>query len=70
MNLNCENIVITKNEDGTYKLVLIDVPFSVSNEDVINGVVTFPRVSKNGINLFKNENVLPRSEIFNVIIPE
>lgn len=70
MTINCENMIITPNKDGTYKLNLLNVPFKDNNGEEIIGVVEFPRVSKDGIGSFKNENVIPKSEIFSVIIPE
>lgn len=69
MIFNCNNIIITKNEDKTYKLELLNVPFKDNNGETVNGIITFPRVSEDGANSFKNENVLPKSEIFNVVIP-
>lgn len=70
MQINYENMIITPNEDGTYKLELINCPFTDNNGEEISGVVTFHRVSKLGIDTYNNENVLPKSEIFTVIIPE
>ena len=73
MKINCENMIVTPNEDGTYKLELLNCPFKDNNGEEINGVVIFPRVSKadiDSINSFKNENILSKSEIFEVIIPE
>lgn len=70
MKINCENMIVTPNKDGTYKLELLNCPFKDNNGGEISGVVTFPRVSKDGVNSFKNENVLPKSEIFTVIIPD
>ena len=70
MKINCENMIITPNEDGTYKLELLNCPFKDNNGEEINGIVTFHRVSKNGVDSFKNENVLPKSEIFCVTIPD
>lgn len=70
MFINCKEMIITPNDDGTYKLELLNCPFRDNNGEEISGVVTFPRVSKDGVDSFKNENVLPKSEIFNVIIPE
>ena len=63
-------MIITPNEDGTYKLELLNCPFKNNNGEEISGMITFPRVSKDGVDSFKNENVLPKSEIFNVIVPE
>ena len=59
MTINCENMIVTPNEDGTYKLELLNCPFKDSNGEEINGMITFPRVSKDGVNSFKNENVIP-----------
>ena len=70
MQINCENMIVTPNEDGTYKLELLNCPFKDNNGEEIIGMITFPRVSKDGVDSFKNENVLPKSEIFSVIIPE
>ena len=70
MQINCENMIVTPNENGTYKLELLNCLFTDSNGGEISGIITFPRVSKDGIGSFKNENVLPKSEIFTVIIPE
>ena len=70
MQINCENMIVTLNDDGTYKLELLDCSFRDNNGEEISGIITFPRVSKDGIDSFKNENVLPKSEIFNVIVPE
>lgn len=70
MQINCENMIVTPNEDGTYKLELLNCPFKDNNGEEISGMITFPRVSKDGVNSFKNENVIPKSEIFSVIIPE
>lgn len=70
MQFNCKSIIIVPNKDGTYKIELINCLFKDNNEEDIRGVVTFPRVSKDGIDSFKNENFLTKSEIFSVIIPE
>lgn len=70
MQINCENMIVTPNEDGTYKLELLNCPFKDNNGEEISGIITFPRVSKDGVDSFKNENVIPKSEIFSVIIPE
>jgi len=70
MQINCENMIVTPNEDGTYKLELLNCPFKDNNGEEISGMITFPRVSKDGVNSFKNENIIPKSEIFNVIVPE
>lgn len=70
MNWNCQDMIITPNDDSTYKIELIGVKFNDNNGEEIEGVVTFPRVSKDGVNSFKNENVLPMSEMFAVCIPE
>ena len=70
MQINCENMIVTPNEDGTYKLELLNCPFKDNNGEEISGMVTFPRVSKDGVDSFKNENEIPKSEIFSVIIPE
>ena len=70
MQINCENMIVTLNEDGTYKLELLNCPFKDSNGEEISGMITFPRVSKDGVDSFKNENVIPKSEIFTVIVPE
>ena len=70
MRFNCEKINITQNEDGTYKLELLNCPFKNNNGEEISGMITFPRVSKDGVDSFKNENVIPKLEIFSVIVPE
>lgn len=70
MQFNCEKINITQNEDGTYKLELLNCPFKNNNGEEISGMITFPRVSKDGVDSFKNENVIPKLEIFSVIVPE
>lgn len=70
MQINCENMIVTPNEDGTYKLELLNCQFKDNNGEEISGMITFPRVSKDGIDSFKNENYLPKSEIFTVIVPE
>lgn len=70
MQINCENMIVTSNKDGTYKLKLLNCPFKDNNGEEINGMITFPRVSKDGVDSFKNENVLPKSEIWSVYIPE
>lgn len=70
MTINCENMLITPNEDGTYKLNLLNVPFKDANGEEIIGMVEFPRVSKDGVDSFKNENILPDSEIYTVVVPE
>ena len=70
MQFNCEKTNITQNEDGTFKLELLNCPFKDNYGEEISGSVTFHRVSKLGVYTFKNENVLPKSEIFTVIIPE
>lgn len=70
MTINCENMIVTSNEDGTYKLELLNCPFKDNNGEEISGMITFPKVSKDGVDSFKNENVIPKSEIFSVIIPE
>lgn len=70
MQFNCEKMNITQNKDGTYKLELINCPFKDTNGEEVSGTVTFPRVSKTGVDSFKNENILPKSEIYSVIIPE
>lgn len=70
MQINCENMIITPNDDGTYKLELLNYPFKDNNGEEISGIITFPRVSKVGIDSFKNENYLPNSEIWSVTIPE
>jgi hypothetical protein len=70
MQINFENMIVTPNEDGTYKLELLNCPFKDNNGEEISGMITFPRVSKDGVDSFKNENVIPKSEIFSVIVPE
>ena len=45
------------------------VAFKSNGEEII-GMITFSRVSKDGVDSFKNENVIPKSEIFSVIVPE
>lgn len=70
MQINPENMIITPNEDSTYKLELLNCPFKDNNGEEINGIITFPRVSKIGIDSFKNENYMPNSEIWSVTIPE
>ena len=65
-----ENMIVTPNEDGTYKLELLNCPFKDNNGEEISGIITFPRVSKDGVDSFKNENVIPKSEIFSVIVSE
>lgn len=70
MQINCENMIVTPNEDGTYKLELLNCPFKDNNGEEIIGMITFSRVSKDGVDSFKNENVIPKSEIFSVIVPE
>ena len=70
MQINCENMIVTPNEDGTYKLELLNCQFKDNNGEEISGMITFPRVSKDGVDSFKNENAIPKSEIFSVIIPE
>ena len=70
MQINCENMIVIPNEDGTYKLELLNCPFKDNNGEEISGMVTFPRVSKDGVDSFKNENEIPKSEIFSVIVPE
>ena len=70
MQFNCEKINITQNEDGTYKLELLNCLFKDNNGEEISGMITFSRVSKDGVDSFKNENVIPKSEIFSVVIPE
>lgn len=70
MQINCENMIITPNEDGTYKLEFFNCLFKDTNGEEISGIITLPRVSKDGVDSFKNENVMPKSEIFTMIIPE
>ena len=63
-------MIISPNDDGTFKLELLDCLFKNNNGEEISGIITFPRVSRDGVDSFKNENVLPKSEIFTMIIPE
>ena len=70
MQISCENMIATPNEDGTYKLELVNCPFKDNNGEEIIGTITFPRVSKDGVDSFKNENYIPNSEIFTVVVPE
>ena len=70
MQINCENMIVTSNKDGTYKLNLLNVPFVDSNGEEIIGMIEFPRVSRDGVNSFKNENMMPNSEIYTVIVPD
>lgn len=70
MQINCENMIVTPNKDGTYKLNLLNVPFVDSNGEEIIGMIEFPRVSRDGVNSFKNENMMPNSEIYTVIVPD
>lgn len=70
MRFKCEEVNITENSDGTYKIELIDCEFKHANGEEVNAVITFPRVSEEGTNSFKNENTLPGSEIFQIVVPE
>lgn len=70
MQINCKNIIVAKNKDGTYKLELPNCFFKDENGKDIKGMVIFPRVTKSGMNLFKNENILLSSEIFKLVILE
>lgn len=70
MNLDCKHFTITQNDDSTFKVELNGVKFKDTNGEELEGVIIFPRVSKQGVDSFKNENVIPGSEIFTIIIPE
>lgn len=69
MKINCKEMIVTPNDDFTYKVELIGCNF-ISNGKEIEGMITFHRVSKSGVDSFQNENVIPGSEIFTVIVPE
>ena len=61
---------VTENKDGTYKLELLDCLFMDRNGEDVYGIITFPRVSKDGVDSFKNENTLPGSEIYSLVVPD
>ena len=44
MQINHENMIVTPNEDGTYKLELLNCPFKDNNGEEISGIITFPIV--------------------------
>ena len=70
MNINCEEMVVSPNKDSTYKIELVGCKFKDNNGEEIEGIITFPKVSKVGLKTFKNANILPTSEVLAVYIPE
>lgn len=70
MNISCEEMVVSPNKDSTYKIELIGCKFKDNNGEEIEGIITFPKVSKVGLETFKNANTLPTSEVLTVYISE
>lgn len=69
MNLVCKHFTITQNDDSTFKVELNGVKFKDTNGEELEGKLIFSRLSQQGVDSFINENVIPHSEIFAMIIP-
>ena len=70
MLFNSKEAIVIKNSDGTCKIKLIDCVFKNVNGEEVSAMVIFPRVSEKGAGSFENENTLPGSEIFQIVVPE
>ena len=69
MLINCKEMISSPNGDGTYNIQLLGCQFS-NHEKIIEGNLTFQRVSKRGEDLFDIMKIEGNSEIFTLYIPE
>ena len=70
MDVYCEEMVLIKNSDGTYRIEVHNCPFKDLNGEEINGTIIFPRVLKDDKNSFIPVNESPKSIICEVILDE
>ena len=69
MFINCKEMISSPNGDGTYNIQLLGCKF-LNHEKIIEGDLTFQRVSKRSEDLFDIMKIDENSEIFTVCIPE
>ena len=70
MDVYCEEMILIKNSDGTYRIEVHNCPFKDLNGEEINVTIIFPRVLKDDKNSFIHVNESPESTICEVILDE